>query len=118
MAMTETWKDKSGERKERTEWVNISIWNEHLGKIAEAYLRKGSKVYIEGQIQTREYTDKDGVQRKVTEVVLPRFNGHLTLLDSAKDGAQAHQETTSDTGRRTSMKDYLNDEMPFAPEWR
>ncbi len=83
LATTESWRDKAtGERKDRTEWHNIVIFNENLGKIAEQYCKKGSKVYLEGQLQTREYTDKDGNQRKTTEVVLQRFRGELTLLDS------------------------------------
>ena len=83
VATTESWRDKAtGERKDRTEWHNVVIFNENLGKIAEQYCKKGSKVYLEGQLQTREYTDKDGNQRKVTEVVLQRFRGELTLLDS------------------------------------
>ncbi|WP_395665347.1 single-stranded DNA-binding protein [Methylocella sp.] len=87
LATTESWRDKaSGERKDRTEWHNIVIFNENLGKIAEQYCRKGSKVYLEGQLQTREFTDKDGNQRKVTEVVLQRFRGELTLLDSRGRG--------------------------------
>ncbi|HEY1735305.1 MAG TPA: single-stranded DNA-binding protein [Methylovirgula sp.] len=87
VATTESWRDKAtGERKDRTEWHNIVIFNENLGKIAEQYCKKGSKVYLEGQLQTREYTDKDGNQRKVTEVVLQRFRGELTLLDSRGKG--------------------------------
>ena len=83
VATAETWRDKAtGERKERTEWHNVTIFNEALGKIAEQYCKKGSKVYLEGQLQTREYTDKDGNQRKATDVVLQRFRGELTLLDS------------------------------------
>ncbi len=83
LATTDSWRDKNtGERKDRTEWHNISIFNENLGKIAEQYCRKGSKVYLEGQLQTREYTDKDGNQRKATDVVLQRYRGELTLLDS------------------------------------
>ncbi|MCX7899251.1 MAG: single-stranded DNA-binding protein, partial [Methylocystis sp.] len=83
VATSDSWRDKNtGERRERTEWHNISIFNEALGKIAEQYCRKGTKVYLEGQIQTREYTDKDGNQRKATDIVLPRFRGELTLLDS------------------------------------
>ncbi|MFN3892618.1 MAG: single-stranded DNA-binding protein [Beijerinckiaceae bacterium] len=89
LATTESWRDKaSGERRDRTEWHNIVIFNENLGKIAEQYCKKGSKVYIEGQLQTREYTDKDGNQRKVTEVVLQRFRGELTLLDSRGRGGE------------------------------
>lgn len=83
LATTESWRDKNtGERKDRTEWHNISIFNENLGRIAEQYCRKGSKIYLEGQLATREYTDKDGNQRKATDVVLQRFRGELTLLDS------------------------------------
>jgi single-strand DNA-binding protein len=82
LATTESWRDKStGERKDRTEWHNVQIFNERLGKIAEQYCRKGSKIYLEGQIQSREYQDKDGNQRKTTEIVL-RFGCELTLLDS------------------------------------
>jgi single-strand DNA-binding protein len=88
VATSETWRDKaSGERKERTEWHNVVIFNENLARIAEQYLKKGSKVYLEGQLQTREYTDKDGNQRKATEVVLQRFRGELTLLDGRGQGA-------------------------------
>jgi single-strand DNA-binding protein len=90
VATTESWRDKaSGEKRDRTEWHNVVIFNENLGRIAEQYLRKGSKVYLEGQLQTREYTDKDGNQRKTTEVVLQRFRGELTLLDSRGRGADA-----------------------------
>ncbi len=89
VATTESWRDKaSGERKDRTEWHNVVIFNEALGKIAEQYCKKGSKVYLEGQLQTREYTDKEGNQRKTTEVVLQRFRGELTLLDSRRDGEE------------------------------
>jgi single-strand DNA-binding protein len=90
LATTESWRDKaSGERKDRTEWHNVVIFNEALGKIAEQYVKKGSKVYLEGQLQTREYTDKDGNQRKTSEVVLQRYRGELTLLDSRGSGAGA-----------------------------
>ena len=82
LATTESWRDKaSGERKEKTEWHAITIFNENLGKVAEQYLKKGSKVYIEGQLQTRKYTDKDGVEKFTTEVVLQRFRGELTMLE-------------------------------------
>ena len=87
VATAETWKDKAtGERKERTEWHNVTIFNEALGKVAEQYCKKGTKVYLEGQLQTREYTDKDGNQRKATDVVLPRYRGELTLLDTRGRG--------------------------------
>ena len=88
VATSETWRDKaSGERKERTEWHNVVIFNENLAKIAEQYLKKGSKVYLEGQLQTRKFTDKNGAERQTTEVVLQRYRGELTLLDSRGSGA-------------------------------
>jgi single-strand DNA-binding protein len=95
LATSESWKDKgTGERKEKTDWHNVVIWNEHIGKVAEQFCKKGSKVYIEGQIQTREFTDKDGNQRKTTEIVLQRFRGELTLLDGRKaDGSESEQPT-------------------------
>ena len=87
LATTESWRDKaSGERKDKTEWHRVVIFNENLGKVAEQYLKKGSKVYIEGQLQTRKYTDKDGVEKFQTEVVLQRFRGELTLMDSRGQG--------------------------------
>jgi single-strand DNA-binding protein len=87
LATSESWKDKNtGERKERTEWHNIVIYNENVGKIAEQYCKKGSKVYLEGQIQTRKYTDQSGVEKYITEIVLTRFRGELTLLDSRNSG--------------------------------
>ena len=82
IATSESWSDRaSGERKERTQWHRIAIFNQKLGEIAEKYLKKGSKVYLEGQLESRKYTDKDGNEREVTEVVLSRFRGELTLLD-------------------------------------
>ena len=87
LATSETWRDRqSGERKERTEWHRVVIFNENLVKIAQQYLKKGSKVYLEGQLQTRKYTDKDGHEKYSTEVVLPRFRGELTMLDGRGDG--------------------------------
>jgi len=83
IATSESWNDKaSGERKEKTQWHRIAIFNEKLGEIAERYLKKGSKVYLEGSLESRKYTDKDGNERETTEVVLARFRGELTLLDS------------------------------------
>ena len=88
VATTETWRDKqSGERKERTEWHNVVIFNENLGKIAEQYCKNGTKVYLEGQLQTRKWQDQSGQDRYTTEVVLQRFRGELTLLDSRSGGA-------------------------------
>jgi single-strand DNA-binding protein len=129
LATTESWRDKTtGERRDRTEWHNVVIFNENLGKIAEQYCKKGSKIYIEGQLQTREFTDKDGNQRKTTEVVLQRFRGELTLLDSRNRGGEAGEERgASGSFGRTSpmeqrrpatvggskMADVLDDDIPF-----
>ncbi len=87
IATSENWRDKaSGERKEKTEWHSVVIFNENLAKVAEQYLRKGSKVYIEGQLQTRKWQDQQGQERYSTEVVLQRYRGELTLLDSRGGG--------------------------------
>lgn len=120
MAMSESWKDKStGDRKERTEWANVQVFNDGIGKVAEQYVRKGSKVYVEGQLQTREYTDKDGNQRKVTDIVVPRFGGSLTLLDGAKDrdGSNSSQSSAERPVARSLAED-MRDEIPFMMEWR
>lgn len=90
VATTDTWKDKaSGERKDRTEWHRVVIFNPQLADIAERYLRKGSKVYIEGQLQTRKWEDNNGSERYTTEIVLQNFSGNLTLLDGRGDGVPA-----------------------------
>ncbi|WP_149535651.1 single-stranded DNA-binding protein [Siccirubricoccus phaeus] len=87
VATSESWNDRaSGERKEKTQWHRVAIFNQKLGEIAEKYLRKGSKVYLEGQLESRKYTDKDGNERETTEVVLGRFRGELTLLDGRGGG--------------------------------
>jgi single-strand DNA-binding protein len=87
LATSESWKDKnSGERREKTEWHRVVIFNENLGRIAQQYLRKGSKVYIEGALQTRKWQDQSGVEKYTTEVVLQRFRGELTMLDSRAEG--------------------------------
>src|SRR5882762_8650819 len=87
LATSESWRDKnSGERKERTEWHRVVIFNENLVKVAEQYLKKGSKIYIEGALQTRKWTDQAGVEKYSTEVVLQRFRGELTMLDGRSGG--------------------------------
>jgi single-strand DNA-binding protein len=86
VATSESWKDRDGQRQERTEWHRVVIFNENLGKVAKSYLRKGSKVYLEGQIQTRKWTDQSGADRYSTEIVLQRFRGELVLLDSRGGG--------------------------------
>ena len=90
LATSENWKDRStGERRERTEWHRIVIFNENLARVAEQYLRKGSKIYVEGQLQTRKWQDQAGQDRYSTEVVLGRFRGELNMLDSRGGGASA-----------------------------
>jgi single-strand DNA-binding protein len=86
VATSESWKDKDGNRQERTEWHRVVIFNENLGKVAKSYLKKGSKVYLEGQIQTRKWQDQSGQDKYSTEVVLQRFRGELVLLDSRGGG--------------------------------
>ena len=88
VATSENWRDKAtGERKEKTEWHRVVIFSEGLAKVAEQYLKKGSKVYIEGQLQTRKWTDQSGVEKYSTEVVLQGFNSNLTMLDGARGGS-------------------------------
>ena len=90
LATSESWRDRvSGERKERTEWHRVVIFNERLVEIAEKYLRKGSKIYVEGALQTRKWTDQQNQERYSTEVVLQRFRGELTMLDGARGGGGA-----------------------------
>lgn len=117
IATSETWRDKSsGERKERTEWHQIAIFDENLGKIAEQYLRKGSTVYIEGQLETRKWQDQSGADRYTTEVVLRPFNSKLTMLSGKPEGQrdERQQDQRAPAGRASDM----DDEIPFAPEWR
>jgi single-strand DNA-binding protein len=86
VATSENWKDKDGNRQERTEWHRVVIFNENLGRVAKSYLRKGSKVYLEGQLQTRKWQDNSGAEKYSTEVVLQRFRGELVLLDAKGGG--------------------------------
>ena len=119
VATSESWRDKSsGERKERTEWHRVVIFNENLAKVAEQYLRKGSKVYLEGQLSTRKYTDKDGAEKYSTEIVLNRFRGELVMLDGRSEGTGA---STGGGGARSGGGDApasfdrgeMDDEIPF-----
>ncbi|KQT93039.1 single-stranded DNA-binding protein [Methylobacterium sp. Leaf469] len=103
IATSESWKDKmSGERKEKTEWHAVVIYNENLARVAEQYLRKGSKVYIEGQLQTRKWADQSGVEKYTTEVVLQRFRGELTLLDGRSGGAGGEMGADEEGGGQIS----------------
>ena len=115
VATSESWRDKtSGERKERTEWHRVVIFNENLAKVAEQYLHKGSKVYLEGQIATRKWTDKDGVEKYSTEVVLNRFRGELVLLDARGEGGGAPRVSSgSSDAPATFDSSELDDEIPF-----
>src|SRR5438067_11440603 len=134
VATSESWRDKaSGEKQERTEWHSVVIYNENLGKIAEQYLKKGSKVYIEGQLQTRKWQDQSGQDKYTTEVVLQRFRGELTLLDRAGENVAADNGGNGDRdfGRSSPMEgggggraaaprkagatlaEELDDEIPF-----
>jgi single-strand DNA-binding protein len=132
VATSESWRDKAtGERKERTEWHSVVIFNPNLAKIAEQYLKKGSKVYLEGQLQTRKWQDQAGVEKYTTEVVLQNFRGELTLLDSRGSGEGGAFESSgggSDFGssgptasreRKPAMaggggrRSDMDDEIPF-----
>jgi single-strand DNA-binding protein len=123
LATTERWKNReTGEPQTRTEWHNISCFNEALSKVILQYVKKGSKLFVEGQIQSREYTDKDGAQRKSFEIVLPKFGGVIELLDSKPHDAPAErpreEPRRQEPQRRGSMKDALDDQIPFMMEWR
>jgi single-strand DNA-binding protein len=97
IATSESWNDKmSGERKEKTQWHRIVIFDERLGEVAEKYLKKGAKVYIEGSLESRKYTDKDGNERETTEVVLQRFRGALTMLDGRGDSSSGSEGYSRD----------------------
>lgn len=117
IATSDTWKDKnSGDRKERTEWHNVVIFNENLQKIATQYLRKGSKVYIEGSLQTRKWQDQSGKDCYTTEVVLQAFNGTLVLLDGKQEGQRGgggDQRGEQQRGFDSDLDDDLSDEIPF-----
>ena len=123
IATSERWKDKaSGEHRERTEWHTVAITSEPLVKIAEQYLKKGSKVYIEGQLETRKWQDQSGQDRYSTEIVLRPYRGELTLLDGRDGGGEArdHQQdrNQSDGYGAGGRPGGMDDEIPFAPEWR
>lgn len=142
LATSETWRDKqSGERREKTEWHNVVIFNEGLCKVAEQYLKKGSRVYLEGKIKTRKWQDQSGQDRYSTEIVLEAYRGELNLLGDP--GGGRNHDDDEDRGSRSSGRNSsgggdrgggdfgqggsrrsgsasrdLDDEIPFAPEWR
>jgi single-strand DNA-binding protein len=127
IATSETWRDRTtGERREKTEWHRISIFNDNLVKVAESYLRKGSKVYIEGALQTRKYNDASGAERQATEIVLQKFRGELTMLDGRGEGeggrtggddmggyASGPRVTPAAGAPRETFTADLDDEIPF-----
>lgn len=121
IATTESWKDpRSGERMERTEWHRVVIWNEGLGKIAEQYATKGSKVYVEGKLMTNKYTDNAGVDRYSTEIHLTPYNGTLTFLSSRKQDGDGASSSTRAGGAAAAQRERamasagdLDDEVPF-----
>ncbi len=121
VATSETWKDKDGNRQEKSEWHTVAIFNENLGRVAKSYLRKGSKVYLEGQLQTRKWQDQSGADRYSTEIVLQKFRGELVLLDAKGEGQQG--SPTRPAGNGQAMDADLDDDVPFAVadpclEWR
>jgi len=127
VATSESWRDKvSGQRKERTEWHRVVIFNERLAEIAEKYLKKGSKVYLEGALQTRKWVDQGGQERYSTEIVLNRFRGELTMLDAAGGGRSAGgalmesgyddepaASGSAEPARVRTPVDELDDDIPF-----
>ncbi len=128
IATSETWRDRqTGERRERTEWHRVVIFNEALAKVAEQYLKKGAKVYLEGQLQTRKYTDNSGVEKYSTEVVLQNYRGELTMLDARGGGAgegpglaggndfghTSPLERPRPERGRSNLASDLDDEVPF-----
>ncbi len=122
IATSENWKDKNtGERKEKTEWHRVVIFNENLVKVVKNYLKKGAKVYIEGALQTRKYTDKDGTEKYSTEIVLQGFNGSLTMLDGKRDDAGSSSDYSSQqsySAPQSNMAskpaaELMDDEIPF-----
>jgi single-strand DNA-binding protein len=119
VATSDSWKDKTtGERKEKTEWHRVVIFNEGLVGIAKNYLKKGSKVYLEGALQTRKWTDQSGQEKYTTEVVLQGFNSNLTMLDGKRDGGESSYASSSapaaaSTGGGAKPGELLDDEIPF-----
>ncbi|HCE07081.1 MAG TPA: single-stranded DNA-binding protein [Oxalobacteraceae bacterium] len=124
VATSESWKDKAtGEKKEKTEWSRVVIFNKNLAEIAEKYLKKGSKVYIEGSLQTRKWTDKDGVEKYSTEVVLQGFNGTIVMLGGGGEaggasggqggGSRQAPAASAPAAQSNFQRDEMDDEIPF-----
>lgn len=115
VATSESWRDKaSGERKEKTEWHAVTIFNDQIAKVAEAYLRKGMKVFIEGQLQTRKWQDQQGQDRYSIEIVLQKFRGELQMLDTkSDDAAPKERKANRDDPRDYGGREDLDDQIPF-----
>ena len=124
IATSETWRDRSsGERKEKTEWHRVVVFNENIVKVCENYLKKGAKIYVEGSLQNRKWTDQSGQEKFSTEVVLQKFRGELTMLDGRAEGASAGGDDSyggyssgpraSASGPRETFTADLDDEIPF-----
>ena len=129
IATGESWKDASGNKVERTEWHRVVIWNEGLGDIAEKYLVKGAKVYVEGKLTTRKWQDQDGNDRFSTEIHLTPYNGTMTFLDSKRPEGRTQSSATTERAREPAMAGGstgagfpsggdLDDEIPFGPCWQ
>jgi len=113
IATSESWRDKaSGERKEKTEWHRVVIFNPNLAEVAEKYLKKGAKIYVEGQLATRKWTDKDGAEKYTTEIVLNRFRGELVMLDAKGEGSGARISAAAEAPASFDRSE-LDDEIPF-----
>jgi single-strand DNA-binding protein len=112
VATSESWKDRNGERKEKTEWHKVVVFSEGLTRVAKNYLRKGSKVYIEGKLTTRKWQDKEGKDQYTTEIVLNGFNASLVILDGFKSDEDVSQETPTDYAQAPVVDD-LDDGIPF-----
>jgi single-strand DNA-binding protein len=119
LATSEQWKDReTQERKDRTEWHRVVIFNEKLAEVAEKYLRKGGKIYLEGQLQTRKWTDQSGQERYTTEVIVPRFRGEMTMLDSARGQgmggeSESFNNPTNSAREAFPSTDIIDDDLPF-----
>ncbi len=118
VATSESWNDKaSGERKERTEWHRVVVFNEQIAGVAEKYLKKGAKVYVEGQLQTRKWTDQSGQEKYPTEIVLARFKGEMTMLSSANGSERSTARSEGGgSGYLPRTGSDMDDDIPFAPQ--
>src|SRR5687768_17761574 len=115
VATSETWKDRDGNRQERTEWHRVVIFNENLGRVAKQYLKKGSKVYLEGQLQTRKWQDNSGQDKYSTEVVLQGFNSNLTMLDGRGEGGGENAGFSSPPAARSEGRRPSSNAPAFEP---